>query len=483
MKKTAVFFLLLLCAWLAFGEHVSFADARQVAVNWVKTLKSDFGEQVALTTGDVLCREGIDVGYVFNFSPVGYVLVAAEDYLPPVKLYSLKNDFAHEGKNFEDQVVGVLFSLIRQVNAKALDPERYFLKSNRDNFTFLKGERPQAQMLTASTPLRDALPFLRTAWNQGDPYNLKSPMINGRRSPSGCVATAFAQIFYHYQYPAAGQGSHSYLWQGTTLAADFNHPYNWDQMLLDYQTTSATPEQEEAVAQLMYDVGVAFEMDYAMMGSGAYATDALTVLPRFFKYADEIKAIERSEVGGDEQWFDIARQQVDNGLPVAFSIYNDDSGHEVVIDGYRISQGATTFHINMGWGGSYDGYYSLNNIDGFEVDEWQIFVYDIFPPGYMDVPPPQNSGGEAYLNESLFFSQYVCRITWNAGANGDADLSKYVVLQKDSQGNMAVLAEVPAQAREYAFRSADYAACSYAVAAVDQNGRQSTAKYFSLVLR
>jgi len=482
MKKIELFLLLLFCSWLAFGKHISFADARLVADNWVKMLNVEFKDPVALTSGDTLRRDGIDVGYVFHFSPAGYLLVAAQDYLPPVKLYSLKNDFGEEGRDLEDQVIGSLVSLIRKVEAKALDPDKYFHKSNRDNFSFLKMTRPRARMQTLANPVLDAAPFLRTSWNQGDPYNLKCPTINGRKPPSGCVATAFAQIFYHYRFPASGQGSHSYDWHGTTLTAHFNHPYHWDEMLLDYQSTIGTAEQKDAVAQLMVDVGVAFEMDYDLKGSGAYSTDALTVLPKFFLYSDDIKAIERSEVASDSQWFDLARQQVDKGLPVAFSIYSEDSGHEVVIDGYRVSQGATTFHINMGWGGSYDGYYSLNNIDDYDMDEWQIFVYDIYPPGYLDVQPPQNTTGEAFLNASLFFSQYICRISWDASPSGEENLSKYAVLQKDSQGNVVVLGEVPPQAREYSFRSADYAAGMYAVVAVDQNGRQSTAKYFSLVL-
>jgi hypothetical protein len=483
MKKVSLFMQLLLCAWLIFAEPVSFAEARQVAHNWVKILNSDFKDQVALIAGESLIRDGVVVGYVFHFAPVGYVLVAAEDFLPPVKLYSLKNDFGREGRDLEEQVIGNFSTLMRKVNAKALDPEKYFLKDNRDNFSFLKMERSPGQTLTTANPVQDVMPLLRTAWNQGDPYNLKCPTINGRKPPCGCVATAFAQIFYYFQYPASGQGSHSYNWRGTTLTAQFNHSYDWAQMLPNYQTTPGSSEQQNAVAQLMYDLGVAFEMDYALKGSGAYATDALTALPLFFKYSDKIKAIERSEVDGDEQWFDIARQQVDNGLPVAFSIYNDDSGHEVVIDGYRVSQGATTFHINMGWGGSYDGYYSLNNIIDFDINEWQIFVYDIYPPGYMAVLPPQNTSGEAFLNESLFFSQYYCRISWDASSSGDADLSKYIILQKDDQGNVASLSEVEPQIKEYTFRSVDYAARNYAVVAVDQNGRQSTAKYFSLVLR
>jgi hypothetical protein len=48
---------------------------------------------------------------------------------------------------------------------------------------------------------------------------------------------------------------------------------------------------------------------------------------------------------------------------------------------------------------------------------------------------------------------------------------------------VASLSEVEPQIKEYTFRSVDYAARNYAVVAVDQNGRQSTAKYFSLVLR
>ena len=101
-----------------------------------------------------------------------------------LKLYSLKNDFAREGRDFENQVIATLTSLIRKVNAKTLDPEKHFLKNNRDNFSLLKKERQQAQMSTAPVPAQDAVPFLRTAWNQGDPYNLKCPTINGRDLPA-----------------------------------------------------------------------------------------------------------------------------------------------------------------------------------------------------------------------------------------------------------------------------------------------------------
>jgi hypothetical protein len=483
MKKSILFFPILLCAWAAFAEHIPFSAARQVAANWVGALHSDFKDNVALGEGETLVRDGAVVAYVFHFVPSGFVLVAAEDYLPPVKLYSLKNDFGGEGRLLEEQVVGDLSSLIRKVNAKSIDPEKYFAGNNRDNFAMLRLERHQEQALSAPFPVQDATPLLHTTWNQGEPYNLLCPLINNRRPPSGCVATAFAQIFFYFQYPASGQGSHSYTWRNATLTADFNHAYDWGQMLPDYQATPGTAGQRSAVAQLMYDLGVAFEMDYNLLGSGAYADEALTVLPLYFKYSNDIKVIYRSEVNSDEEWFEIARKQLDSGLPVAFSIYTEDTGHEVVIDGYRVSAGASSFHINMGWGGSYDAYYSLNNILDFNVSEWQILVYDIYPPGFQAVQPPQNPAGEAFLNESLFFSQYYCRISWEASPSGDETLRRYVVLQKDGQGNVTSLGEVAPQVKEFTFRNTDYAAASYAVVAVDKNDRQSMAKFFSLLRR
>lgn len=483
MRFLFLLLFFLLAVRPVFSDRVSFAEARNVALGWVDILNTGFKDKVALGDGERLVRRGIVAGYVFHFVPAGYVLIAAEDYLPPIKLYSLKNDFGREGRELEEQVLGGFCSLIRRVREKEIDPESYFMGSNRENFARLRAERRQASPLSSSVPIEDMAPMLRSTWNQGDPYNQLCPTINGRKPPCGCVATAFAQILNYHRYPASGRGAHSYSWRGTTLSADFNHAYRWDQMLPDYDGAAATAEQKTAVARLMYDLGVAFEMDYNLLGSGAYATDALTVLPDHFQYSSDIRAIEHHEVARDDDWFNIARQQLDNGLPVAFSIYTEDSGHEVVIDGYRISQGATSFHINLGWGGTYDGYFSLNNILDFNKNEWQIFVYNIHPPGYRAVQPPLNAVGEAHLNESLFFSEYYCRIAWEASPNGDGDLSRYAVLRKDGLGNVTTLGEVPPQDKEFVFRTADFAPFTYAVVAVDRSDRQSPARYFSLELR
>ena len=79
-------------------------------------------------------------------------------------------------------------------------------------------------------------PLLQSTWSQGsesptgDAYNMYTPIVDGLHTYTGCSATAQAQVMYFWRHPAVGQGSHSYSWNGQTLAADFAHAYCWERM-------------------------------------------------------------------------------------------------------------------------------------------------------------------------------------------------------------------------------------------------------------
>ncbi len=85
-------------------------------------------------------------------------------------------------------------------------------------------------------------PLLKTTWGQGTPYNDMCPVcFNGKKSVSGCVATAMAQIMYYHKWPSQGTGSHTYRSQynGFIESADFgNTTYQWDLMQDHYGNTS-----------------------------------------------------------------------------------------------------------------------------------------------------------------------------------------------------------------------------------------------------
>ena len=103
-----------------------------------------------------------------------------------------------------------------------------------------------------------------------------------------------AQVMKFWEWPVTGTGSHSYrpldpnnpvdddgyynysTRYTQTLSANFGQTtYDWSNML-DQYTGSATAEQKEAVATLMYHCGVATEMMYgndADGGSGTYTVN------------------------------------------------------------------------------------------------------------------------------------------------------------------------------------------------------------------
>jgi Leucine-rich repeat (LRR) protein len=194
--------------------------------------------------------------------------------------------------------------------------------------------------------------------------------------PSGCVATAMAQIMCYYKYPATGTGSNSYTPYSHpeygVLSADFgNTTYNWTNMTdADYKLLS-------------YHVGVAMNMDYC----GHKATNGST--PSAINYENTLQKNFRYNVhyGTPESFY--LRNELDNKRPVYCSLPGD-PGHAVVIDGYDADG---FFHINFGWGGFHNGYFLMNNHSTMDVGyilgttiSTSVFISPTAPPTF-----PQDS--------------------------------------------------------------------------------------------
>ncbi len=144
----------------------------------------------------------------------------------------------------------------------------------------------------------------------------------------------------------------------------------------DMYTGSEKEEENDAVARLLSDVGISVNMDYSMDGSSALINGNGSFV-YFFKYSSDIHSVEKSEHTIDE-WYDLIKSQIDEGWPVIPCIWKKDEGetkaHAVVFDGYRKHIEVNQVHVNMGWEGSYDNYYSLDDIAD---DEINILVYNL----------------------------------------------------------------------------------------------------------
>ena len=229
------------------------------------------------------------------------------------------------------------------------------------------------QRLTASTAKSSSRKsvgqLLSTQWDQYPFYNNMCPYDAdaGDHAVTGCSATATAQVMKYWNHPSVGQGSHSYVEDDFgTLAADFGSThYRWD-IMPNRLSYSSTDEEINAVAELMYHVGVAIEMDYSVDGSGAYTIsydgwfDACseTALVNYFDYKPSIQGLQRYYYD-DNEWLQIIVNELDNGRPIVYTGYDTTGGHAFVCDGYDDQQ---YFHMNWGWSGRLDGYFRLDSL-------------------------------------------------------------------------------------------------------------------------
>ncbi len=354
MKKLLLLSLLTLaCTVQAMAEKVSEQEAHKIAQQFfapdkglAKSMTAPASLQLAHTSTSY---------YAFNRGENnGYILVATDDcFSKEILGFADKGTF--DTNNMPDNMRWWLSEYDRALDAT--------LKAGGNKTS--KGVKLNA----VQTERANIEPLLSCTWGQGDPYNALCPIYDGGRCITGCVATAVAQLLYYHKYPEVGEGSHEYEWkvndvsQGM-LSTDFSqHTYNYDVMVDDY--SESTPQaSRDAVAQLMYDAGIASEMIYGRNESYAYFYNAACGFVNNFKYDKSTILLWRNYYE-DEEWIDMMYASLASAYPIFYSgQLEQGGGHAFVCDGYRDGY----FHINWGWNGYSDGYFLIDGMtpDGYE---------------------------------------------------------------------------------------------------------------------
>lgn len=207
-------------------------------------------------------------------------------------------------------------------------------------------------------------PICQTSWNQLEPYNELTPLANGKPTPTGCVATAMAQVINVHKYPEkCSGGKYSYVCNGVgaTLEINFDEvTLDWANMLDKYNGSKDPAESRTAVATLMKALGYACQTDYKATASGASTPNMVIGMVRYFDYDDSAIALERQWFA-ISQWEKMVYDELAQGYPVFYSgLNNKGGGHAFVVDGYK---GDRLYHLNWGWGGMSNGYFLLSALD------------------------------------------------------------------------------------------------------------------------
>ena len=196
--------------------------------------------------------------------------------------------------------------------------------------------------------------------------------MGDRQAPTGCGATAMAQVMYYWKYPKTGKGRASYnsVFAGMELSLDFSSQvFDWDNMLDKYYPNAYTDEQANAVAELMRACGYSVKMHYAADQSEAEPEFFADAFINRFKYDGKtVKFVERrnrtqSELATTrDEWEKLIYGELAAGRPMVFAGYDEIrglGGHIFVCDGY---DGNGKFHFNFGWAGTSDGYFSMDAV-------------------------------------------------------------------------------------------------------------------------
>ncbi len=344
MKKLLLNFALISAAAMALSPAV---EARQLSVEEaVKNAPVRFSGLATRASSDVAFTQKVadlNVAYVMNDpSGKGYVVLAADDVMPPVLGY------ADNGVIDPDNMPPALTDWLGNYGRLLEYAVAHGLGVRGDT----------------DGDFASVAPLCTTQWNQDQPYNDLCPEFDGSRSPSGCTATAMSQAVNYHKWPATGVGEHTYEFEVDKkkyeLTWNFGETnFEWDQMIDNYGHGAGTEEQRNAVAVLLAAVGNASCMGYGKNSSGAWTYNALYGVVKYMNFDKSALHLSRNYFGHDE-WVEMIYREVEARRPVVYSGYNDGGGHAFVIDGY--SQNGF-FHLNWGWGGSSDGYFLLTGLD------------------------------------------------------------------------------------------------------------------------
>ena len=448
MKNFNLLLGLLLLYGVTFAKKIDEQTAQRVGSNFIsqkystlENAKLELAYKYITKSVNSTNDKELVLFYVFNVSENGFVIVSGDDNLTPIIAYS--NESLYDISEIPANVV----KWIEGYKKQARDVIVNKINATQNIKEYWAALTKGAVIPYSSTTSVGAL--MQTTWNQSPYYNAQCPS----GSVTGCVATAMAQVMKYWNYPTTGSGFHSYNHATYgTLSANFGSTtYQWSSMPNNVTSSNS------AVATLMYQVGVSVDMNYSPQSSGAYVISSQSpvtncseyALKTYFGYKSTLQGVERSNYS-QTQWMNLLKGELNASRPIIYAGFGSGGGHCFVADGYDNSD---YVHFNWGWGGYYDGYFSINalNPNGTGTGGGSG-GYNSGHQAIIGVEPPSGTGGQTFdlvlydyvnLSASTIYYGQSFSVNTNIANNGSNTFSgDYAAAAFDSQGNFVDFVEV-----------------------------------------
>jgi hypothetical protein len=173
----------------------------------------------------------------------------------------------------------------------------------------------------------------------------------------------------------------------TTLSADFTHTIDWsvmqDRYTYEYGNVDSPDYVDSQIAYLDYELGVAVKMGYGVSESGAYGGDIPGVLTNHFHYDPSAKdtSLDTNQMVLEIQWM---RPCLVGGNDHCWMIY-----------GYNMGTSPWQFKMNMGWGGTDNGWYVIDDVASAQLTtptHIDDFVWNLAPLNVVGFVGASSSG-------------------------------------------------------------------------------------------
>lgn len=216
-------------------------------------------------------------------------------------------------------------------------------------------------------------PLLKSHWTQDYPYNQfcpADPFENYAHSYAGCPAVAMGQIINYLQTTQNTRFDDGDDYYSSYAGRNFHIDDDWETYLfpsfpqlnemLDSVDAAFQRHEElngELAAAVVFACGTALTQVYTASGSygsGTYAVNQAFEAYQRFGFTDCVLFREP-----DSLMYATLISNLKAGYPAHLAVENPagTAGHNVVVDGYRESDGK--FHMNFGYGGAYDNWYDI----------------------------------------------------------------------------------------------------------------------------
>ena len=318
---------------VGWADRVPVSEASAIASRLIgQSLRSETSLEVV----DSVVGTKTTTAYLFR-GETSFALLAADDRLFPVIGWS--DNETLDLKDLPPQLGSMLSSL-----SAHLDTIEGGSRNAGWDRTFLKAE---AESKVITTP----------RWGQWDPYNLKTPLIDGEHAPVGCLPLSMGIVMSKARYAKAPtEGCSSY--KNLPVSQE---PFDWERIP---EGIPSTEEEKVAVAEFLWNIGANCKATYEAKATGATTDMAFSALSKVYGYSSGMRWLTKGALS-DARWKEMMRDEIDEDRPFIYlSSQQGGIRHAYVCDGYR-SDGA--FHFNWGWNGNGNGYYYFEDMTPCEV--------------------------------------------------------------------------------------------------------------------